>query len=50
MKTNDEKLEGVRAELTILLPRLTAQFRPGIETCLQWLKEVQADIKKDSDE
>ncbi len=49
MKTNHEKLEGVRAELTILLPRLTEQYRPGIKTCLEWLKEVQDDIAKDNE-
>ena len=44
MLTNDEKLLGVRTELVILLPRLTPQYRKGVEACIQWLKEVEADI------
>ncbi len=46
-KSDLEKLEGVRTELTILLPRLTQQFRSGVETCIRWLKDVEANLKPD---
>lgn len=43
-RTNEQKLDGIKAELTILLPRLTPQYRKGIETCIEWIDEVKADI------
>ena len=47
--TNDQKLEACIAEFTILLPRLTDQYRPSETTCIQYLKDVQADIKEKDD-
>jgi len=43
-KTNAEKLDGVVASLTILKPRLTTEYRDMLETCVEWLNEVKADI------
>lgn len=43
-RTDNEKLEGVKATLTILLPRLTPQYRGDVKTCIEWLTEVQDSI------
>ncbi len=44
--TNVQKLDACIAEFTILLPRLTGQYRPSVETCIQYLKDVKADIEE----
>jgi hypothetical protein len=43
--TNVQKLDACIAEFTILLPRLTDQYRPSVTTCIQYLKDVKADIE-----
>lgn len=45
--TNDQKLEAVQCELTILLPRLSQQYRASVETCIQYLKDVRAELTDD---
>ncbi len=42
--TNVQKLDACIAELTILLPRLTDQYQPSVKTCIEYLKDVRADI------
>lgn len=41
-----QKLDACIAEFTILLPRLTDQYRPSVETCIGYLKDVKADIEE----
>jgi hypothetical protein len=43
--TDAEKLDSVITELTILLPRLTPQFRGNIEYCIKLLKEVKGNLE-----
>lgn len=47
--TNVQKLDACIAEFTILLPRLTDQYRPSVTTCIEYLKDVKADIEEKTD-
>ncbi len=44
--TNVQKLDACIAEFTILLPRLTDQYRPSVKTCIEYLKDVKADVEE----
>jgi len=45
--TDYEKLESVICELTILLPRITDQYRSGMEGSIALLKIIQTKIPEE---
>lgn len=44
--TNSAKLESVIATLVILKSRLTPTFRRDVDACLEWIDQVEKNIRK----